>query len=102
MNTFTIRQQQNIVSDVIYSIFAYLIRWLWRHYPTKMAASMSAFSSILKSIYFLIYQPIFIFFFSHQTIQLIMLFIFQHVLFAVLSSQITAKEYGYFGNTLIW
>ena len=55
---------QNIVSDVIYSIFAYLIRWLWRHSLIKMAASMAAVSRIVKSNNFLNYQPILIIF--HQ------------------------------------
>ena len=62
MNTFTVIQQQNIVSYGIYSIFAYLINRLWWHSFTKMVASMSAFSSILKSNNLHIYQQIFIFF----------------------------------------
>ena len=45
-----------------------------------MATSMSAFSSILKSNNFLIYQPIFKLFF-HQTTQLTMDFIFNMLIF---------------------
>ena len=75
MNIFTVKQQQNIVSDVIYSTFAYLIKWLWHHSLTKMVASIAAFSRISKYNNFHIYQPIFIFF--HQITRRIMLFIFK-------------------------
>ena len=48
MNTFTYIQYQNIVSDVIYLIFASLISWLWRHKQTKMVPSITAVLDMKK------------------------------------------------------